>query len=152
MGGVGRVVGVLFFLALAVGAITSAISLLEVVTASIIDEFGIGRRNAAIGMGIVIGLFGMLSALSLDVLGLVDQIAGELLLAVGALFMAIFVGWVMKDPAAELRTGASPRLAGMVPGVLFLVKWLLPPVIAVVVWFQAEATWGVIRDFFGLGG
>jgi NSS family neurotransmitter:Na+ symporter len=152
MGGVGRVVGFLFFLALAVGAITSAISLLEVVTASIIDEFGIGRRNAAVGMGIVIGLFGLLSAMSLDVLGLVDQIAGELLLAVGALFMAIFVGWVMKDPAAELRAGASPRLSGMVPGVLFLVKWVLPPVIAVVVWFQAEATWGVVRDFFGLGG
>jgi neurotransmitter:Na+ symporter, NSS family len=149
MGAVGRVVGVLFFLALAVGALTSAISLLEVVTASIIDEFGISRRNAAVGMGILIGLFGLLSASSLDVLGLVDQIAGELLLVVGALCMAIFVGWVMKDPADELRAGASPRLAGAVPGVLFLVKWLLPPVIAIVLWFQAEATWGVVRDFFG---
>jgi NSS family neurotransmitter:Na+ symporter len=149
MGGVGRVVGVLFFLALAVGALTSAISLLEVVTASIIDEFGISRRNAAMGMGILIGLFGLLSASSLDILGLVDQIAGELLLVVGALCMAIFVGWVMKDPADELRAGASPRLAGMAPAVLFLVKWILPPVIAVVLWFQAEATWGVVRSFFG---
>lgn len=152
MGGTGRVVGVLFFLALAVGALTSAISLLEVVTASIIDEFGVSRKNASIGMGVLIGLFGLLSAYSLDVLGLVDQIAGELLLVVGALLMAIFVGWVMKDPASELRQGASPRFAALVPAVLGLVKWVLPPVIAVVLWFQAEATWHVIRDFItGLG-
>jgi neurotransmitter:Na+ symporter, NSS family len=149
MGGVGRVVGVLFFVALAVGAITSAISLLEVVTSSIIDELGASRRNAAVAMGVLIALFGLLSASSLDVLGLVDQVAGELLLAVGALGMSIFVGWVMKDPAAEMLRGAGPRFAGAVPAVVLLVKWLLPPVIAIVVWFQIVATLGVVRGFFG---
>ncbi len=151
MGGVGRIVGVLFFVALAVGAVTSAISLLEVVTSSIIDELGASRRNAAVAMGILIALFGLLSAWSLDVLGLVDQIAGELLLAVGALLTSIFVGWVMKDPAAEMMRGAGPRFSGAVPAVILLVKWLLPPVIAVVVWFQLGETWGVILDFFGMG-
>jgi neurotransmitter:Na+ symporter, NSS family len=151
MGGVGRVVGVLFFVALAVGAITSAISLLEVVTSSIIDELGASRRNAAVTMGVLIALFGLLSAWSLDVLGLVDQVAGELLLAVGALMMSIFVGWVMKDPAAEMLRGAGPRFAGTVPTVVLLVKWLLPPVIAIVVWFQIVETWAVVLDFFGAG-
>ncbi|TVP46519.1 MAG: sodium-dependent transporter [Gemmatimonadales bacterium] len=149
MGGPGRVVGVLFFVALAVGAITSAISLLEVVTSSIIDEFGIARKNAAIMMGILIAIFGLASAHNTDVLGLVDQIAGELLLAVGALSMAIFVGWRMKDPGAEMLRGAGPRFTGAVPAVLFLVKWLLPPVIAVVVWFQIWATRDAITGFFG---
>jgi neurotransmitter:Na+ symporter, NSS family len=151
MGGVGRIVGVLFFVALAVGAITSAISLLEVVTSSIIDEFGLSRRRAAMSMGVLIALFGLGSAWSTDILGLVDQIAGEFLLAVGALMMSIFVGWKMKDPAAEMLRGAGPRFAGAVPYVVLLVKWLLPPVIAVVVWFQFWATLGVVQGFFGGG-
>ncbi|TVR55448.1 MAG: sodium-dependent transporter [Gemmatimonadales bacterium] len=151
MGGVGRIVGVLFFVALAVGAITSAISLLEVVTSSIIDEFGISRRNAAVGMGILIALFGLLSANSLDILGLVDQFAGELFLAVGALGMSIFVGWFMKDPITELARGASPGFQAVIPTALVLVRYVLPPVIAVVVWFQIVATIEVVRVTFGGG-
>ncbi len=151
MGGAGRLVGVLFFVALAVGAVTSAISLLEVVTSSIIDEFGISRRNAAVGMGVLIALFGLLSANSLDVLGLVDQFAGELFLAVGALGMSIFVGWFMKEPATELARGASPGFRAVVPAALTLVRWVLPPVIAVVVWYQILATIDVVRGTFGGG-
>jgi hypothetical protein len=49
MGAVGRVVGILFFVALFIGAITSAVSLLEVVTSSVIDEWKISRRVAALG-------------------------------------------------------------------------------------------------------
>ncbi len=151
MGGVGRIVGVLFFVALAVGAITSAISLLEVVTSSIIDEFGISRRNAAVGMGILIAMFGLLSANSLDILGLVDQFAGELFLAVGALGMSIFVGWFMKDPITELARGAAPGFQAVIPTALVLVRYVLPPVIAVVVWFQILATIEVVRVTFGGG-
>ena len=80
MGGAGRVVGLFFFVTLAVGALTSAISLLEVVTASVMDEFGVARRKAAIGTGAVITALGILPALSTDTLGLMDKIAGELLL------------------------------------------------------------------------
>src|SRR5690606_37526473 len=39
MGAVGRVIGIIFFVALFIGAITSAIALLEVVVSSVIDEF-----------------------------------------------------------------------------------------------------------------
>lgn len=151
MGGVGRVVGTLFFVALAVGALTSAISLLEVVTSSIIDEFGVSRKKAAVGMGILIAGFGIFSARSLDVLGLVDQIAGEFLLVVGALSMSIFVGWRMKDPAAELARGAAPHFAKLAPTVITLVKFVLPPVIGIVLYFQAEATLGMIRGMFFSG-
>jgi neurotransmitter:Na+ symporter, NSS family len=151
MGGAGRFVGVLFFVALAVGAITSAISLLEVVTSSIIDEFGISRRNAAVGMGILIALFGLFSAASLDVLTLVDQFAGELFLAVGALGMSIFVGWVMKDPVLELARGASPGFQAVIPTAMVLVKYLLPVVIAIVLWLQIVATVEVVQEVL-MGG
>ncbi len=150
MGGPGRVVGLLFFLALAVGAITSAISLLEVVTSSIIDEFKMARKNAAIGMGVLIALAGLFSAFNTDVLGLVDQVAGDLFLVIGALGMSIFVGWFMKeDTAAELARGAGEGFKAVIPTVLFLVRWVLPPVIAFVLWFAMGDALAAIGDFFG---
>jgi neurotransmitter:Na+ symporter, NSS family len=153
MGAIGRVVGSLFFLALMVGALTSAISLLEVVASSIIDELGMVRRRAAVLMGILIGIFGLLSATSLDVLGLVDQVAGDLFLVIGAFFMAIFVGWVMKESAAEeLARGAGKRFVAFIPGILFLVKYVLPPVIGIVLIFSFRDAWGAFADFFGIGG
>ena len=150
MGGMGRLVGLLFFLALAVGAITSAISLLEVVTSSIIDEFKMARKNAAIGMGVLIALAGLFSAFNTDVLGLVDQVAGDLFLVIGAFFMAIFVGWFMKEEtAAELAKGAGEGFKTVIPTVLFLVRWVLPPVIAFVLWFAIGDAWAAVADFFG---
>jgi len=150
MGTTGRVVGVLFFLALAVGAVTSAISLLEVVTASIIDEFGAARKNAAIGMGILIGLAGLASAVSTDLLGLLDQIAGDLFLVIGALFVSVFVGWFNREESVlEMEAGASPRFRALIPLAAFLARWVLPPVIVFVLWFSVQDAWAEIRAFVG---
>jgi NSS family neurotransmitter:Na+ symporter len=107
LGGVGTLVGGLFFVALVVGALTSAISLLEVVVASVMDRFGWSRRRAALVLGGAIALLGVPSALSVDVLGLADQIAGNVFLLAGGLGLAVFTGWVMRDPVAELRRGAE---------------------------------------------
>ncbi len=107
MGGAGRVVGILFFVALVVGALTSAISLLEVVVASTVEGLGWPRRRAALVLGAVIAVLGIPAALSLAVLGFMDQLAGNVLLVFGGLMLAIFVGWVMRDPMAEVRRGAD---------------------------------------------
>ena len=58
-------------------------------------------------MGIAIAALGIPSAWSTDVLGVIDQIANNLLLLGGAFALAVFVGWVMKDPIAEARSGAE---------------------------------------------
>jgi len=47
---------------LALGAITSTISLLEVVTASMMDELGWSRRKAALLMGVAVTLVGVVPA------------------------------------------------------------------------------------------
>jgi NSS family neurotransmitter:Na+ symporter len=130
MGGAGRVVGTLFFVALAVGALTSAISLLEVVVATAIDQLGWSRPLAAFVLGQACALLGVPAALDLDVLGLMDQVAGNLFLVGGGLALSLYVGWVMEDPLAEVRQGAE--------GVqwFFAWRWLLrivvPALLAVV--------------------
>ena len=107
MGVVGRGVGILFFVALIVGALTSAISLLEVVVSSAIDNFGWPRRRAGILLGVVITLLGAPSAWSTEILGAVDQIANNILLLGGGLALSVFVGWWMVGPIEEAREGAS---------------------------------------------
>jgi NSS family neurotransmitter:Na+ symporter len=107
MGVVGRGVGVLFFAALIVGALTSAISLLEVVVSSAIDNLGWSRRPAGILLGIAAAALGAPSAWNTEILGVADQIANNILLLGGGLALSIFVGWVMAGPIEEASEGAE---------------------------------------------
>jgi NSS family neurotransmitter:Na+ symporter len=148
MGGAGRIVGLFFFVTLAVGALTSAISLLEVVTSSVMDEFGISRPKAAIGTGLVITALGILPALSTETLGLMDKIAGELLLVAGALATAVLVGWRVRGVLqAELVAGASPFWARQVPRILGVLRFVALPIVAIVLYFSIRETIAAINGF-----
>jgi NSS family neurotransmitter:Na+ symporter len=147
MGAVGRPVGILFFLALLVGALTSAISLLEVVVSAIIDNLGWPRRKAAWTLGLLITAAGIPSALDINILGLVDQIAGNLILVVGALSLSIFVGWVMPDPIGEVRKGAE-NVRWLTIWYTFL-RFVVPPLLLMVLYFTTTATWNTIAGLFG---
>ncbi len=132
MGTAGVLVGGVFFVALAVAALTSAISLLEVVVASAIDGLGWTRRRAALVGGGAVAALGIAPALSLGALDWMDKIAGNVLLVAGGLALSIFVGWVMPDPMGEVARGTH--------GVrwFFLWRWLLrvpvPLVLAVILY------------------
>ncbi len=147
MGGVGRGVGVLFFAALLVGALTSAISLLEVVTSSVIDSMGWARRKAAVGFGILITAAGVWPAFDIDVLGVMDQLAGNVFLIVGGLLLSIFVGWVMPSPEDEVRKGA--------PGIGWLPLWkgflrfVVPAILALVLFYSVSDTVDMFRGLAG---
>ncbi len=149
MGGVGRVVGFLFFATLIVGALTSAISLLEVVVASAIDGLGWSRHRAAIVMGAAITLLGIPSAWSTEVLGVIDGIANNLFLLGGGLALSLFVGWVMPDPVREVQTGAE--------GVRWFFLWrtllrfAVPLVLAFVLYEAVPDTFRAVAALFSGG-
>ncbi len=149
MGGLGRFVGILFFLALSVGALTSAISLLEVCTASLIDEFEVRRKPAAICAGILIAVCGLVPAVSLDWLDVMDMLAGQLFLVLGGLGISLLVGWKMTDAAEELRRGSSPAFARFIGPVLAMTKYVAPVVIAYVRFFTCLDTADLIRSTIG---
>ncbi len=147
MGTVGRVVGTAFFVALVVAAITSAVSLLEVVSSALIDQVGLGRRTATLCAGLIAGLVGLLPALSLNSLAIMDQVAAELFTVLGVLGTAVLVGWVMKKPDEELLLGAAPSFRRVVPLALFLVRYVVPLLLAWIAWLSLRQTIGVV---FGL--
>jgi NSS family neurotransmitter:Na+ symporter len=149
MGDWGRVVGLFFFVVLAVGAITSAISLLEVVTASVMDEFRWSRREAALSTGTVITLLGIVPAMNTDALGLMDKIAGEFLLLAGGLVLALFAAWRLPDEVREeLLAGASPFWQRQVPRILVVLRYVVPPIVAIVLLFSLRETVAAVAAFF----
>ncbi len=134
MGAIGRVVGVAFFVALAVASITSTVSLLEVVAAVGIDEFEFTRRTATLLAGVLATGIGIFAAVSGDVLGVLDKVAGEFFVVVGVLGMSLLFGWRMTEPARQVSAGASPATARFVPALIFLIRYVIPPVLAVLAW------------------
>jgi NSS family neurotransmitter:Na+ symporter len=123
----GLVLG-LFFVLVAFAALTSTVSLLEVVSSYAIDELGWPRHRATVTMGLAIGIFGILSALSLGadgtlsrlnlfgrastggVFASLDYLAANWLLPVGGLLIALFVGWLLnpREVKTELEEGHRP--------------------------------------------
>ena len=144
MGTVGRVVGFSFFLALVVAALTSSVSLLEVGVSSLIDEFAVSRRTAALTAGLAVAALGIVPAMSQSALGVLDEVVGEFLVVVGVLGMSFVVGWVMKDPLSELRESASPLFRRMAPGAIFTIRYIVPPLVAVIAWLSLRDTLALV--------
>jgi NSS family neurotransmitter:Na+ symporter len=104
----GRVVGTAFFGVVLVAALSSAISLLEVVVSYAVDNTGLSRVTAAAGVGGALFLLGTPSALSTAWLGWFDTLAYEFLLPLSVLSILLFVGWVFgREALAELLRGST---------------------------------------------
>ena len=146
MGAVGRMVGVGFFVALLVASITSMVSLLEVAAAAAIDEFGLQRKTAALVAGALAAVLGVVSATTNGALGVFDQVAGDFFVVVGVLAMSLLVGWRMNEPVKEIATGATEFTARLVPGAVFLVRYVIPPLLAILAVVALRDT---VRSFFG---
>jgi NSS family neurotransmitter:Na+ symporter len=132
MGEAGQVIGVVFFIALLVAGLTSLISLLEVVVAALMDGLGLRRGASTLLAGAIAATAGILPAISLSALGIMDKIASELFVIAGALGSLVFAGWVLSDPAAELRVGASPLVARLSRSLLITIRYLAPPFVAII--------------------
>ncbi len=116
----GYIFSILFFLLLTIAALTSAISLLEVVISYFVDEKGWKRHSAVLVFGGVTFIIGLPSALSFNVLSdfhilglnffdLFDFITANIMLPLGGMLIAIFVAWVWGFDKAlkELKLGAE---------------------------------------------
>jgi NSS family neurotransmitter:Na+ symporter len=104
----GRVLGFVFFVVVLIAALSSAISLLEVVVSWAVDNTSYSRPAVATVLGGVIFALGIPSAWDTAWLGWFDTIAYKLLLPVSVLGILVFAGWVFGRPAlAELLKGSD---------------------------------------------
>ena len=130
LGVTGQVVAVLFFALALIAAITSAVSLLEVPVACLIDRLGWSRSRAVWVSTALIFVAGLPAATSMEVLGWMDSVFGGLLLILGGLLLAVLLGWVLPDRfQEELTHSGSP--VWLQRFLLVMLRWISPPVIAV---------------------
>lgn len=96
----------MFYFLLFVAALTSAISLHEVVTAYVTEEFNMSRKKGAtlvtatiLVLGTLCSLsFGPLSGVTLfdrNIFEIFDDFSGRILLPLGGMLISIFAGWVL---------------------------------------------------------
>ncbi|MEY7851448.1 sodium-dependent transporter [Natrarchaeobius sp. A-rgal3] len=97
----GWLIGTVFFGTVAIAALSSAISLMEVVVSYAVDELEVDRRVAALAIGGGMFVLGVPSAYDLVLLDLFDLFADQILLVLGGLLLAILVGWILSDLAVE---------------------------------------------------
>jgi NSS family neurotransmitter:Na+ symporter len=120
----GIIWGTLFFFLLFLAALTSAISILEVVTAYFIDQKGWSRAKATITFGGVAAAVGIFCSLSLgefndmsDIFGvsffdLMENASSKYMLPIGGMLTAIFIIWRWGVPAllSEMYLGMKDQL------------------------------------------
>lgn len=140
----GYIWAILFFVLLSVAAITSAISLMEVVVAYLVEEFKMKRIRATIWVTIGILFFGTLASLSFGIwrdvkvfdmgfFDLFDNLTSRVLMPIGGLLIALFAGWAINqnDLRAELSNQGKYPIR-YYPYFLFLVRYVAPIGIALV--------------------
>lgn len=104
----GRILGVVFFAVVLIAALSSAISLLEVIVSWATDRFGVSRPATAGSIGAALFVLGLPSAWDTAWLTWFDNLAYQLLLPTSVLLLAVFVGWVLGGQAVtELGKGSS---------------------------------------------
>lgn len=135
---------VMFYVLLAVAALTSTISLHEVVTAYLHEEFSISRRRAAslvTGGCIVLGTLCSLSLgvdkgltiFGLNLFDLFDFVTAKIMLTLIGLFISIFTGWYLnKKVVWEEVSNCGTLKAPFYKLLIFILRYIAPIAIAAI--------------------
>ena len=123
----GAIFGVVFFVLLAFAAVTSIIAILEPIIRYSQGRWGMSRRNGCIVFGTLAWLIGLASVFSFNIwsdvtplgairtfadmtaFNLIDYFTANLMMPIGAILMALFVGWYIKpdELSADLSFGSA---------------------------------------------
>ena len=137
----GSVFGGLFFLLLVFAAWSSSISLIEPAVAWLVENKNISRMRACVLSGMTTWLLGVGTVLSFNLTAdvtlfdktffdLLDYLTANIMLPLGGLCIALFVGWVMsrEDSRAELNMQGNIFYNIWI----FLLKYISPTAVLIV--------------------
>lgn len=132
------ILSIMFYVLLALAALTSTISLHEVVTAYLHEEFNLTRGRAAKLVTAGCTVLGVLCSLSLGVgkeltifgltlFDLFDFVTAKIMLPLGGFFIAIFTGWYLDKRIVWEEVSNNGTLPKAIYRIwLFLLKYIAP--------------------------
>ncbi len=140
----GYIFSLMFFVLLGLAALTSTISVLEVVVAYFVEELDMVRRRATLIATLSISVLGLFAAASWgwfknitlfkkNVFGILDFTSANILLPLGGLLIVVFIGWYYgrQKSGEELSAGGTLKVRYL-PLFIFIVKFVAPIAIALV--------------------
>jgi NSS family neurotransmitter:Na+ symporter len=122
----GFVFAVAFYVLLTIAALTSTVSLLEVVVSYFVDQRDWKRGRATLIVTIGCFLLAIPSAMSGAFLDVQNIIFGNFALSIGAFLICLFVGWRWGIPKALEEIGQGGQALPMAPVWSVLVRFVCP--------------------------
>lgn len=140
----GYFISIAFFVLLSIAALTSSISIMEVVVAFLVEEFKLARRTATSITLIAAAFVGVFCTLSWstfegvsiggkNIFDALDFAASNVLLPLGGLLIVLFTGWYigLEHVKQELSNNGALKLR-LFTAFSFIIRFIAPVAIAIV--------------------
>lgn len=158
MGGIGTVMGIMFFVMVLFAALTSAVSVMEAVVSSFMDQFHISRVKAAVieyaialigGIVVCLGYNKWYFEVTLptgsvgQILDIMDYVSNSVLMPVAAIATCVLVGWIVKPKTIvdEIKRNGEPFK--LEPMYNVMIKYIAP-VLMVVLFLESTGILSMI--------
>jgi len=119
----------MFFCLLALAALTSTISLMEVVTLYIHEEYLLSRRKSTLLVTAGVIVLGIISSFSSSFFNFLDITSAKFMLPAGGFFICLFVGWQLdkKLVHAQMTNDGTLKLGiRFLKAYIFLLRYIVP--------------------------
>jgi len=141
------IISTVFFILFIFTALTSSISILEVIVSNLIETLNWSRKKSVIISSITAFLLGIPTALAgsgllfgswkkmygKDFFTTLDYLCGSWLMPLGGFFIAIFVGFIMKKSQVKEEFLKGTTMNRFITLWLFLIRWLVPIAVFIII-------------------
>ena len=146
MGGIGAVVGCVFFVMVAFAALTSCVSIMETLVSNCMEMFGTSRKKTSLAVAAIYIVLSIIVCLGYSVLyfelrlpngsvgqllDVMDYISNSFLMPLIALFTCVLIGWVVKPQWIEEEMELGGCRFGRKKLYSVMVKYVVPVIMAV---------------------
>jgi len=139
----GTIISTAFFVLLFFAAITSSISLIEPAITFVVEKFYVSRLYATNILGVITWFLGIFTVLSFNnlseftffgmtIFDNLDYLTSKIMLPLGGLLMALFVGYVVKKSIVQKELNANKKLVE----VWFIIIKVLSPLLLILIFIQ----------------
>jgi len=159
MGGIGTIIGFVFFVMVAFAALTSCVSIMETLVSNCMEMFGTSRKKTSFAIAVIYIVLSVIVCMGYNVfyfeltlpngsvgqlLDVMDYISNSFLMPVIALLSCVLIGWVVKPRWVESEMEYGGYKFGRKQLYSIMVKYVAPIIMAVL-FMQSTGMLGYIE-------